>query len=84
MFLFTFVVVNVAAYREHVPRRWLPSIGAILGTLAFIALVVRLAATQPLSLIAITGIIAFAVGGRLVKRSRQRRGIMATGCNEDD
>ncbi|PKQ16505.1 MAG: amino acid permease [Actinobacteria bacterium HGW-Actinobacteria-7] len=83
VFLFTFVIVNVAAYREHVQRLWLPAIGAVLGTMAFIGLVIRLAMTQPLALVAIGGISAFAVGGQLVKRSRRRRGIQDTGCDED-
>ena len=83
VFLFTFVTVNVAAYREHVPRLWLPAMGAILGTMAFIGLVARLAVTQPFSLVAIAGISAFAVAGQFIKRSRRRRGIEVMGCDED-
>jgi hypothetical protein len=63
-FLFTFAIVCGLAFLERAGARAITGFGAVAGSAASIALVVRLVRTDPLSLIALVALLLVAVVGR--------------------
>lgn len=71
-FLFTFAVVCGLAFHERAGMRWFTGAGAVAGSAAVVALVVRLARTDPPALVALGALVLLAVAGRplLLRRTR--------------
>jgi len=63
-FLFAFASVNVIAARQTDRWRWVSWMGAILAILAAVALIIRLAIHEPVSLAVLGALVLFATGGR--------------------
>jgi amino acid transporter len=74
-FLFTFAVVCGLAFKERAGRRAVTGFGALSGTAAALALVVRLAGTDPVALAFLVPLVLLAVLGRpwLLRRVRTER-----------
>jgi amino acid transporter len=63
-FLFAFASVNVVAARQTNDWRWLGWAGAVLAIVAAVALIVRLALNEPISLALLAALVLFATVGR--------------------
>jgi amino acid transporter len=63
-FLFTFTAVAAIAYMERAGTRWFTGFGAIAGAASALALIVRLAETEPAALAAFAVLVLVAVFGR--------------------
>jgi amino acid transporter len=63
-FLFTFTVVCGLAFRQRAGTRLVSGFGALAGGAATAALIVRMAETDPLSLLSLSALVVLAVGGR--------------------
>ncbi|MDA3935244.1 MAG: APC family permease [Actinomycetota bacterium] len=66
-FLFTFVTVNGVAGVERIRHAWISWIGVALGSVAIVALMVRLALTNVHTLAVVLGVGGLAVAGRLAR-----------------
>jgi hypothetical protein len=63
-FLFAFASVNVIAARQTDSWGWASWTGAVLAIVAAVALIIRLAINEPISLAVLGALVVFATGGR--------------------
>ena len=63
-FLFAFASVNVIAARQTDSWGWASWTGAVLAIVAAVALIIRLAINEPISLAVLGALVLFATGGR--------------------